>query len=127
MPAGRRRSCSSSPGAAPSPASAPTHSPLAGRDARFVVHPLCLWEDPADDERMHRARPRLSATTCARAPAGAAYLNFIGDEGEERVRAGFGPGNYERLARVKAAWDPENVFQASGNVPPVDGPAATAA
>jgi FAD/FMN-containing dehydrogenase len=27
------------------------HSPLAGRHARFIVHPLCLWQDPADDER----------------------------------------------------------------------------
>ena len=35
----------------------PEHSPLAGRDARFIVHPLLLWEDPADDER-YRALAR---------------------------------------------------------------------
>lgn len=34
------------------------------------------------------------------------------------MRAGYGPGSYERLARVKAEWDPENLFRASGNVPP---------
>ena len=49
---------------------------------------------------------------------GAVYLNFVGDEGEARVRAGYGAGSYERLARVKAEWDPGNLFRASGNVPP---------
>ena len=34
------------------------------------------------------------------------------------MRAGYGPGSYERLAWVKAVWDPDNVFRASGNVPP---------
>ena len=46
-----------------------------------------------------RAAPVRSAT-------GAAYLNFLGDEGEERMRAGFVPGAYERLARVKARVRP---------------------
>jgi FAD/FMN-containing dehydrogenase len=91
-------------------------SPLAGRDATFVVHPFALWEDAADDERMiewaraFRHDLRDFAT-------GAVYLNFIGDEGDDRLRAGYGP-SYERLARVKADWDPENVFRASGNVAP---------
>ena len=49
---------------------------------------------------------------------GAAYLNFIGEEGEARVRAGFGRANHERLARVKAEWDPENVFHVNQNVRP---------
>jgi FAD/FMN-containing dehydrogenase len=91
-------------------------SPLGGRDARFIVHPLFLWEDPADDEWMialargYRDDLRPYAT-------GAAYLNFIGDEGERRVRAGFGD-SYERLARVKAEWDPRNVFHRNQNVRP---------
>ena len=46
-----RRSCSSSAGAARWRGSAREHSPLAERGARFVVHPLALWEDPADDAR----------------------------------------------------------------------------
>ena len=35
------------------------------------------------------------------------------------MRAAFGP-HYERLARVKAEWDPDNVFRATGNVRPTD-------
>lgn len=43
--------------------------------------------------------------------SGVAYLNFLGDEGAERVRAGFGEGDHERLARIKERWDPEGIFQ----------------
>ena len=92
-------------------------SPLSARDARFVVHPFGMWEDPADDdaniEWARGFRDDLAAFS-----SGAVYLNFVGDEGDARVRAGYGPGSYERLASVKAAWDADNVFRASGNVPP---------
>lgn len=91
-------------------------SPLTGRDA-FVVHPLLLWEDAADDERMiafgrsYREDLRPYAT-------GNSYLNFIGDEGEARKRAAFGVRNHARLAAVKADWDPDNVFASNANVAP---------
>jgi FAD/FMN-containing dehydrogenase len=84
-------------------------SPLAGRDAAFVVHPLLMWEDPADDERMV-ALGRAYRDDLAPYASGAAYLNFVGDEGVDRVRAGFGDRNYERLAEIKATWDPADVF-----------------
>jgi FAD/FMN-containing dehydrogenase len=93
-------------------------SPLSGRDAAFIVHPFALWEDPADDERMI-AWARAFREDLREFATGAVYLNFIGDEGEARVRAGYGERSYERLARIKADWDPENVFRASGNVAPV--------
>jgi FAD/FMN-containing dehydrogenase len=92
-------------------------SPLAGRDARFVVHPFALWEDPADDERLI-AWARAFRTDLREFATGDVYLNFIGDEGRARVRAGYEKRSYDRLAQVKADWDPENVFRASGNVDP---------
>jgi FAD/FMN-containing dehydrogenase len=93
------------------------HSPLTGRDARFVVHPLSLWEDPADDERAI-AWARGFRELMAPWATGASYLNFLGDEGGDRVRAAFGARNHDRLARVKAQWDPQNVFRSNQNVPP---------
>ncbi len=49
--------------------------------------------------------------------AGGAYVNFMMDEGQERVRATY-RGNYDRLARVKAQYDPDNVFAVNQNVRP---------
>ena len=89
-------------------------TPLAKRDARYVVHPLLLWEDAAEDERMI-AFGRRYRDVLAPYRTGGTYLNFTGDEGADRVRAAFGP-HHERLARVKAGWDPDNVFRATGNV-----------
>jgi hypothetical protein len=49
--------------------------------------------------------------------AGGAYVNFMMDEGQDRVRATYG-GNYDRLARVKAAYDPDNIFRVNQNIRP---------
>ena len=47
------------------------------------------------------------------------YVGFVGDEGEARVRAAYPGGTWDRLAEVKAAYDPDNVFRLNQNVPPV--------
>ncbi len=49
--------------------------------------------------------------------AGGAYVNFMMDEGQERVRATY-RDNYDRLARVKAQYDPENIFRVNQNIHP---------
>lgn len=49
---------------------------------------------------------------------GDVYLNFVGDEGQDRVVAGFGEDNYRRMAAVKAQFDPDNVFRLGHNVTP---------
>ena len=48
---------------------------------------------------------------------GGAYVNFLGDEGQERVRAAY-HGNYERLARTKRRYDPDNTFHVNQNIRP---------
>jgi hypothetical protein len=49
--------------------------------------------------------------------AGGAYVNMMMDEGQERVRASY-RGNYDRLARVKAEYDPDNTFRVNQNIEP---------
>ena len=61
------------------------HSPLAGREARFIVHPLLLWQDPADDER-NRTLARAFRGDMRRWSIGATYPNFLGDEGAARMQ-----------------------------------------
>jgi hypothetical protein len=48
----------------------------------------------------------------------AAYVNFLMDEGEARIRAAYPHGAYERLAAIKARVDPTNLFSGCQNVPP---------
>jgi FAD/FMN-containing dehydrogenase len=95
-------------------------SPLGGRDAAFVVHPLYLWEDPADDDAMI-ASARGYREALRPFASGDAYGNFIGDEGKGRVAAGFAEADRARLARVKAEWDPGNRFHGNQNIRPSDG------
>ena len=94
----------------------PESSPLAGRDTRYVVHPLFLWVDPAQDDHWIELG-RSFREALAPWASGDVYLNFVGDEGEQRRRAGFGR-HHDRLARVKAQWDPDNVFRANQNIAP---------
>jgi FAD/FMN-containing dehydrogenase len=94
-----------------------SHSPLTGRDAKFVVHPLSLWESP-DDDAEAIAWARGFRELMAPWKTGGSYLNFQGDEGGDRVLAAYGRANHGRLALVKAAWDPGNVFRGNHNVPP---------
>jgi FAD/FMN-containing dehydrogenase len=49
--------------------------------------------------------------------AGGAYVNFMMDEGQARVKATYG-ANYARLAQVKATYDPDNVFRVNQNIVP---------
>jgi FAD/FMN-containing dehydrogenase len=51
---------------------------------------------------------------------GGSYVNFLMDEGADRVRATY-RGNYDRLAAIKAAVDPDNLFSSAQNIRPAAG------
>ena len=77
----------------------PEHSPLRGREAGFIVHPLLLWDDPADDARM-AALGRAIRDDMGPWSVGATYPNFLGDDDRDRTRAAFGDAA-DRLARSR--------------------------
>jgi FAD/FMN-containing dehydrogenase len=52
---------------------------------------------------------------------GNVYVNFIADEGADRVRAAYGDETWKRLRAIKAVYDPSNVFHRNQNIPPADG------
>jgi hypothetical protein len=52
------------------------------------------------------------------ASSAGSYVNFMTDVDEDRVRAAYGPAKSERLARIKAQYDPENVFHHNVNIQP---------
>jgi FAD/FMN-containing dehydrogenase len=48
----------------------------------------------------------------------APYVNFLGEEGEQRVRDGYPDSTWERLVAIKARYDPDNLFRLNQNIPP---------
>ena len=91
--------------------------PVPWRRAEWVVHPYGMWDSPGDDERVRRWARGLRADVRPWS-TGFVYLNFIGDEGDDRVVAGVGQENYRRLAAVKSRYDPDNVFHLNHNIKP---------
>ncbi|HZW37077.1 MAG TPA: FAD-binding oxidoreductase [Candidatus Deferrimicrobiaceae bacterium] len=87
------------------------------REATWAEVIVGVDPDPANNERLVRW---ANAYWNALHPhsAGGAYVNFMmHDEGQERVKATY-RGNYERLAKVKAMYDPENFFRVNQNIQP---------
>jgi FAD/FMN-containing dehydrogenase len=86
------------------------------RDAPYSLLVLRMWSDPAESDanidwarRCYRAaEPFLKR---------GAYVNYLGDEGNVRVRAAYG-ANYDRLAAIKNKYDPTNSFHLNQNIKP---------
>jgi FAD/FMN-containing dehydrogenase len=86
------------------------------RQAAHKINVQVEWTSGEPD--VYREWVRSARRAVSHASAGGGYVNFMsGDEGADRVRAAYG-GNYERLARVKAAYDPGNFFHLNHNIAP---------
>ena len=92
-------------------------TPFWYRDAAHNLDIHAQWA-PGSPPEPHVAWARAARQAAQRDSAGGGYVNFIGaDQGTDRVRAAYG-GNYARLARIKAAYDPGNLFRINNNIPP---------
>jgi FAD/FMN-containing dehydrogenase len=87
------------------------------RDVNFVMNVHTRWSSPSQDGTcVSWARALYDAA--APFATGGVYVNFMPDDEAQRVRAGaYGP-NYDRLAKVKAKYDPKNLFRMNQNVVP---------
>jgi len=92
-------------------------TPMAKRSSAWVTHPFAVWEQPeeadANIEWVRQFRRDMAPHS-----NGGVYLNFIGAEGQDRVRAAYGDANYRRLAAVKGEYDPQNTFRGNQNIQP---------
>ena len=81
----------------------------------YVIH--SKWFDAAGDQANIAWTRELRAALTPFATGGV-YLNFIGDEGQDRVAAAYGPETYARLRALKDRYDPDNVFRLNQNIAP---------
>ena len=94
----------------------PTETAFAHRREQYDLIIPSIWIDPADSEKnikwtrelWEAMQPFVEQTV---------YVNNLGEEGDERVRAAYGP-NYERLAALKNKYDPTNFFRLNQNIKP---------
>jgi hypothetical protein len=91
-------------------------TPWCYRDATWSSVIVGVDPDPANKERISRwAKEYWSALHPY--SAGGAYVNFMMEEGEDRIRATYGK-NYDRLAKIKKRYDPGNLFRVNQNIKP---------
>jgi hypothetical protein len=94
----------------------PEETPWAHRDVTFSQVIVGVDPDPANAAAIKEWTVDYFDATHPYS-AGAAYVNFMMDEGQDRVRATYGP-NYDRLARIKGEYDPGNTFRINQNISP---------
>jgi FAD/FMN-containing dehydrogenase len=94
------------------------HSPVGNRDAHYVINLAGSWEQP-DEDTANIEWARDAWNDIKSFSTGGTYINFLSeDAGPERIEAALGKG-LERLAVIKAKWDPQNVFRTNRNIKPV--------
>ena len=89
---------------------------FAHRERRIMVNVAAFYDGP-DETAVHEAWVTDFAAALRQGDAGA-YVNFLGDEGEARVRAAYPGPTWDRLAAIKRRYDPTNLFRLNQNIPP---------
>jgi FAD/FMN-containing dehydrogenase len=95
---------------------APDATALALREEHFSIANIGMWLDgsgEAETTWTQSAKARM-----VRHAGSGVYVNFLGNDGEDAIRASY-RSNYHRLAAIKAAYDPDNIFHRNQNIKPV--------
>ncbi|MFO7270503.1 MAG: FAD-binding oxidoreductase [Sphaerobacter thermophilus] len=89
---------------------------FAHRSSRIMANLASFYQGP--DDRARREAWIDAFATALRQDDQGAYVNFLGEEGEEGVRRAYPSPTWERLAAIKARYDPTNLFRLNQNIPP---------
>jgi FAD/FMN-containing dehydrogenase len=89
---------------------------FAHRTSPIMVNVVAIFERP-DESEVHGPWVDGFARALHQGDDGA-YVNFLGDEGKERIRAAYPGATWDRLRQIKARYDPTNLFRLNQNIPP---------
>lgn len=89
---------------------------FAHRASRIMVNVAAFYNGPED--RVVREKWVSDLATALQQDDGGAYVNFLGDEGDDRIRAAYPGSTWDRLAAIKRRYDPTNLFRLNQNIPP---------
>jgi len=93
---------------------------FAHRRSRIMVNVAAVYEHP-DESAVHEPWVTGFAAALRQNDTGA-YVGFLGNEGEARVRDAYPGSTWERLVAIKGRYDPTNLFRLNQNIPPaIDG------
>lgn len=89
---------------------------FANRKAPFILNIHARWEDESDDEKCITWARKLHKETEKFAQG--VYVNFLSNEGEDRVREAYSKETWDRLVQIKNKYDPNNLFRLNQNIKP---------
>ena len=89
---------------------------FAHRKSRIMTNVAAIYER-SEEKAKHDAWVTKFAGALSQGDTGA-YVNFMADEGEERVRTAYPGATWDRLASIKRRYDPNNLFRLNQNIPP---------
>jgi hypothetical protein len=89
---------------------------FAHRASRIMVSVAAFYEGP-EDKPVRQAWVEALSAALQQGDHGA-YVNFLLDEGEARIRAAYPGETWDRLVAIKARYDPDNLFRLNQNIPP---------
>jgi len=92
---------------------------FAHRQSRIMVNVAALYEK-LEEKATHDAWASAFAAALKQSDNGA-YVNFLGEDGQSRIRAAYPGRTWDRLAEIKARYDPTNLFRLNQNIPPTGG------
>jgi FAD/FMN-containing dehydrogenase len=92
---------------------------FAHRKSKIMVNVAALYGQP-EDKAAHETWVTNFAEALRQSDGGA-YVNFLGEDGQARIRAAYPGRTWNRLQEIKARYDPNNLFRLNQNIPPANG------